>query len=137
MRRIEIHLDPKLKGRGYSGSKYYEDEDGYMTLGCTNEGAKPRVFRLTASYNSLPDVSLYGGEAEHMKLLELLKQQNPKHTWGTKIPEINEFMWSLLLRGLDGEKIKTIVEAAVEMGVERGIRQNQKDLRQVLGLYEY
>ena len=135
MRHIEIHLAPELQGRGYSGRKYYEDEDGYMTLGCTNEGWKPRAFRLTAHYNSLPDVSLYGGETEHMKLLELLKQH--KHTWGTKIPEINAFMWSLLLRGLDGDKMKTIVESAVEIGVERGVRQNQKEVRHALGLYDY
>ena len=134
MKRIEIFLDPSHQGRGYSGSKRYEDEDGYMTVGSSNECNLPVIYRITVQLTIFPDVYIYGGETEYCKLLSLLNTQETPHKWGTKVQVINDFMWDCLLKGMTRDRLQTIVENARENGIEYGIDQAQYAMQKALGL---
>jgi len=119
MTRIEIYLDEKIKSRGYSGSKVYEDNEVYVTIGSTNEGDSrlSRLHRMSVSFTGL-DVVLYGGPNEVANWYNWWNTV----TWDQKgtCDALNAHCWSLLMSSLTAKHLQTLMANQYEAGRVNG-----------------
>ena len=117
---MDLLLDPQLEGRGHSCVKSYEDEDGYISLGSTNEGGRDRLPVCIVSFNRFPCTVIAGGkEYREFEAIAELKDHGNR---------FNAFMWSVLFRVLDARTFKMILDDVYRAGKVRG----RNDLRNEL-----
>lgn len=129
---MTIDLDPDLDGRGHSAVLDYQDQDGYVSRGSTNEGGLPPIPVLLVSMKEL-DYTVRCGPQEYSIWMDLKKRRTGGRMEFMFDPEANNFMWKVVLSSLNKDRFKEFLTAARLAGHQAGREEKRLEFVKILG----
>ena len=127
----DVYLEPELKGRGIAVVKNYEDDDGYISTGTTNEASLPKLPVVVVNFSEFR-ACIVAGKREYDDWVAIAEAKAHNN-------RPNRFMWTVLFRALlsmpeidDGAHLKTLMKEVRYSGYIFGRNSLRRDLNQLM-----